>query len=445
MDVMKVKFGKYEAYKDSGAKWIGEIPVHWKTVKFKLLAKSQKGRLPKNIVSTNDNCLFPYMSMEYLRGGQANQWVKDKNMLVVEANEILLLWDGSNSGEFIKSRKGIISSTVAHITTKGINSSYAWYYFKKLEVKLRENTIGMGIPHVNGSELNNSLISVPPLPEQTAIAAFLDEKTAKIDQAIAQKEQLIALLKERKQILIQELVTGKKVWSEKQQKWIDSRTSSEVEMVDSGVEWIGEIPKGWEVNTLNYVINAIGDVDHYMPPTTETGIPYLMTGDLNEIASEIDFNNCKKVSLRAYTNLIKKIKTSNGDVILARYATIGTATFVNIDLDFLVSYSCVTIKPKHSKLLGFYLFYYIKSFAFEIEIKNRINTNTQGNVGISDLKKMKIALPSVADQQLILEKLQEENDKISRSITLQQTQISKLKEYKSVLIDSAVTGKIKVC
>src|SRR5690606_28787091 len=94
-------------------------------------------------------------------------------------------------------------------------------------------------------ELN---IVFPPLPIQTAIAAFLDDKTRKIDAAIAQKGKMIELLKERKKIIIQDLVTGKKVWNEEQNAWTEP-----VEVKDSGVEWIGEIPEDWEVVPLKYI------------------------------------------------------------------------------------------------------------------------------------------------------------------------------------------------
>src|SRR5690606_16795049 len=147
--------------------------------------------------------------------------------------------------------------TVAHIIFKDIDKNFAWYHSKVLEIELRNNTIGMGIPHVNGRVLNNSIVVLPPLPEQTAIANFLDDKTVKIDQAIGIKEQQIALLKERKQILIHKAVTR------------GVRPLSEAEMKDSGVEWIGEIPEHWEVKKLKYILN-----DKLKYGANESGIEY---------------------------------------------------------------------------------------------------------------------------------------------------------------------------
>jgi len=195
--------------KDSGVEWIGEIPAHWEVKRFKIIAKANKGKLPNKIVSNTDNTLPPYMSMEYLRGGIENQWVLDKDAIVINSDETLLLWDGSNSGEFIKSRKGVISSTVAHIVFKGINENYAWYHSKVLERELRGNTIGMGIPHVNGKFLNNLSVLLPPLSEQKEISEYIETASQKIETAIGLKQQEIAKLKEYKSSLINGVVTGK--------------------------------------------------------------------------------------------------------------------------------------------------------------------------------------------------------------------------------------------
>ena len=153
---------------------------------------------------------------------------------------------------------------------------------------------------------------------------------------ISEKQNFIKLLEEKRQALISHVVT----------KGLDDS----VEMKDSGIEWIGNIPSTWTISKLGFNLEAIGDVDHYMPDSIESGVPYIMTGDLMESASDIKFDSCKQVSQKDYVKLSKKIRTSKGDVIMARYATIGTVAYVDIDKEFLVSYSCVTIKPKKSIL-----------------------------------------------------------------------------------------------
>ncbi|WMX17025.1 restriction endonuclease subunit S [Aureispira sp. CCB-E] len=203
---------------------------------------------------------------------------------------------------------------------------------------------------------------------------------------------------------------------------------------------VGLIPVDWEVFVLSDVLNGIADVDHYMPQSRKDGIPYVMTGNLKELASNINFNDCKKISADDYKRLSKKIKNLKGDVILARYATIGTVSYVDIDFDFVVSYSCVTVKSNPSKLLGMFLFYYFKSSVFEIEVKNKVNANTQSNVGIGDLNTMKIALPTLQEQDIIVKALSD----VDALIHSLETLIAKKKAIKQGAMQELLTGKTRL-
>lgn len=208
---------------------------------------------------------------------------------------------------------------------------------------------------------------------------------------------------------------------------------------DSGVQWLGEIPSHWQVKKLNYVINAIGDVDHYMPESQDVGIPYVMTGDLKELVSQIDLKSCKQVGYDDYVKLSKKIKSQKGDLILARYATIGTVSYVDVDIELLFSYSCVTIKANYEKLLGLYLFHYFKSKTFFEEVQIQINANTQANVGIENLKKVKIVIPPLDEQKIIADFLDKRLAQVDSLITKQETLLEKLAEQRVALISHAVT------
>lgn len=288
---------------------------------------------------------------------------------------------------------------------------------------------------LNLGPLADTFIVTPTFEEQQKIAHFLDHETAKIDTLIEQQQQLIQLLKEKRQAVISHAVT----------KGLSSLNGGpNAPMKDSGVEWLGEVPANWVVSNLDFALIGIGDVDHYMPKSVDTGIPYVMTGDLKEFASNINFEGCKQISLSDYTALSKKIKCTKGDVIMARYATIGTVSYVDIDMNFVVSYSCVTIKPNLSKVIGLYLYYYFKSDAFLQGIQSQINTNTQGNVGISDLKKIKIAIPPLPEQGVIIQYLQSKIDHFDYLSDKCETSIQLAQERRTALISAAVTGKIDV-
>jgi len=338
----------------------------------------------------------------------------------------------------ISNYDGVTSPDYRVFSVRDKHSFYSRYYLYLLQDGYKQRRffhLGQGSAHLGRWRLpteafNEIVYPCPSLTEQIHIASFLDHETAKIDNLIEKQQQLIELLKEKRQAVISHAVT----------KGLNPDTP----MKDSGVEWLGEVPEHWRINSLNHVLAAIGDVDHYMPQSVDDGIPYVMTGDLTEFVSGIEFSKCKQVNLRDYLKLSKKIKTCLGDVIMARYATIGTVSYVDIDKVFLVSYSCVTIKPNLSKVLGLYLYYYFKSNSFLQGIQYQVNTNTQGNVGINDLSKMKIVLPSIKEQEEIIAHLQMNLEQLDDLSTKSTQAINLIQERRTALISAAVTGKIDV-
>src|SRR5680860_369546 len=169
----------------------------------------------------------------------------DNNVIVTKSDQILVLWDGSNAGEFHKSKNGILSSTMALISPKNSENNFNWFFFKSFERLLKENCNGMGIPHVDGYFFRNSKILGPSIKEQTQIANYLDRKTQQIDALIEKKERLIALLEEERIAIINQAVT----------KGLDPN----VKMKDSGIDWLGEIPEHWKIKKLKYVCNLINE------------------------------------------------------------------------------------------------------------------------------------------------------------------------------------------
>jgi type I restriction enzyme S subunit len=232
---------QYNTYKDSGVEWIGEIPIHWSFVKLKYEYNIQKGKLPNEVFEESSEHLIPYLSMEFLRDKGEPKYVKQTGGVLINEGDLLILWDGSNSGEILKGKRGILSSTTGVLKKTGIqiNENYSFYILKCIEPEIRNNTVGMGIPHVDGDFIRSLSLLTPPLHEQEQIVAYLDEKTSQIDRLVQAKERKIALLKEYRSSLISRVVT----------KGLDPN----VKMKDSGVEWIGEIPEGWNTSKLKFI------------------------------------------------------------------------------------------------------------------------------------------------------------------------------------------------
>ena len=279
-------------------------------------------------------------------------------------------------------------------------------------------------------EMKKILIVAPSPDEQQAIADYLDKTCSKIDKIIAEAKASIDEYKELKQSVIFEAVT----------KGLDKN----VKMKDSGIEWIGEIPVSWDCEKMRYIVNDIGDIDHYMPESVGHGIAYLMTGDLSDKVSNINFEKCKKVSYEDYKRLSKKIKAEIGDIIFARYASIGIVCYVDVDKNFLVSYSCVVIKLKHDIINSLYVKYYLQSKAFKEEVLRLANSNVQMNVGKESLLQAKITVPSLYEQEKIVNFLDKRTAEIDSLIAEKESLINDLEAYKKSLIYEVVTGKRRV-
>ena len=273
-------------------------------------------------------------------------------------------------------------------------------------------------------------ILAPSVPEQERIAAFLDAECAEIDAVLEKTRASIEEYKKLKQAVITQAVT--------------KGIRGDRPMKDSGIEWIGDIPKEWGLRKIFRAINKVGDIDHYMPDSVDDGLPYLMTGDLQEKLSDVNLEYCKKVSVHDYEMLSTKIKVDKGDVIFARYATIGTVCFVDTEDTILVSYACLVIKPNPILLYGDFLFYYLKSTAFLEEIQQYIKANTQANVGLDSVSKAKIVLPSIQEQQEIVDCLQDKCKEIDILIAKKQQYLTEIESYKKSLIYEYVTGKKEV-
>lgn len=432
---------KYDTYEDSGIEWIGKIPQNWNVRKlFGLLKSIGSGTTPKGNDSYYDGDI-PWLNTGDLTDSYVNiigKTVTDIAMTECSAlklfdkNSVVIAMYGATIGKL-----GIITfptttnqACCVMSCSKSLYNKYLFYVLYSARDYILTLSYGAGQPNISQETMKSFKLCCPDVVEQQKIADYLDKKCGEIDRVIETKKLVIEKLKEYKQSIITEAVT----------KGLDKS----IPLKDSNIEWIGKIPQHWEIIKLKKTISLIADIDHYMPDTTDTGYSYLMTGDLKDIASKIDFENCKHISDSDYKDLSKKIHPVLDDVIFARYATIGTVCYVDIQKDFLVSYSCLTIRPNSEKLFGKFLYYYLISDTFKIEVSQYINSNTQSNVGLDSLQKVYMVLPNKTEQQQIAEYLDKKCSEIDKAIADKEQIIEKFTEYKKSLIYECVTGKKRV-
>ncbi|MCX7786050.1 MAG: restriction endonuclease subunit S, partial [candidate division WOR-3 bacterium] len=164
-----------------------KYPQNWTAIRLRALVRYYKGKLPYEIIEYQEENSLPYLSAEYLRNGIAEKFVKSfEDTIIVNDNDIVLLWDGSNAGEFFLGKRGVLSSTMVKIELNDnrVHHQFLFYSLKQKEKFLQNQTKGTGIPHVEKNVFENLQIPLPPLSEQKKIAEVLstvDEAIAKVD------------------------------------------------------------------------------------------------------------------------------------------------------------------------------------------------------------------------------------------------------------------------
>jgi len=402
--------------------------------KLKYIVSVQKGKVPKKMSLTDTGNLPIYLAMDYLRNEPKHiSFVPDFDKCVlVDNNEILLLWDGSNAGEFMWSKQGVLSSTMAVINTKtDINKSFLFYQFKEFERYLKDITVGMGIPHVNPQEFFNHSFYIPAPEEQTAIANYLDQKTAEIDELISQKEQLLELYEEEKTAIINQAVT--------------KGVNPVVKLKDSDIDWLGEIPEHWEVKKLKYLANANpSNIDKKSKDGEDKVLlcNYVDVYKNDFINSELDF-----MKATASESQIEKFILEKGDVIATKDSEtpddIGNPALVIEDFENVVcGYHLTHIKPIN--INGDFLFRFIQTQFIKSYFEVSANGVTRYGLGVDKFNSALILCPPEEEQIAIVQFIETEISQINTKAEKTKKLIELLGEYKQSLISEVVTGKVKV-
>lgn len=433
----KNTFRKYSEYKDSGVDWLGEVPEGWEILpglSFILEGKDKNKGMKRNTILSLSYGNIRIKGEDELTGLVPESF--ETYQLVNKGDLIFRPTDLQNDKVSLRSSisnyEGIITSAYLNLRfkTKAFPKFYH-YLFRAIDNNKVIYGLGSGLrQNISYLDFRRLLFPFPKKAEQIAIANFLDKKTTKIDQAIAQKEKMITLLKERKQIIIQNAVT----------KGLDPN----VKMKDSGVEWIGEIPEHWEVKRLGNITKVIDpQPDHRAPKIDENGLPYIGIRDINDNGS-LNVNTARMVEIKAVVKQEKAFKLEDGDLLYGKVGTLGNPKRLKLAGQRVALSATLVIVKTPKEELSRYLKFALDSQLLYSQIETIITGATRPALGIQQIRKFIIVVPPLCDLKMFNEMLESRISIVDNSISLQQTQIEKLKEYKATMIDSAVTGKIKV-
>lgn len=428
--------------KDSGIEWIGEIPKDWslKKGRYLFVQRNDRGN-DENLQLLSPSQKFGVIPQSLLEDLTTQTTVKLKEntdlstLKTVHKGDFCISLRSFQGGFEYSEYEGVVSPAYQIFYKKeDLVNTYYKYIFKDSSFISKMNSYTMSLrdgKNISYFDFGNTYLPLPTVCEQQQIADYLDTQCSEIDATAEDIQKEISLLEDYKKSVITEAVT--------------KGLNPDAEMKDSGIAWIGDIPKDWDLLKIGYVTKEISDIDHYMPSDSDDidKVPYVMIGDLKENISQIDFESCKYISKKVYRALSIKSKPEKENVIFARYATIGTVCFVDSEKQLLVSYACLTVKA-NELIKGRFLFYYFKSNAFLGEVSQYVKSNTQGNIGKESLIRAKIVVPKLKEQTQIISYLDSKCSEIDAIIADKKRQRGILAEYKKSLIYEYVTGKKEV-
>lgn len=431
---------RYSEYKDSGIKWLGEIPSHWEVMPIKHSYKFTVGWTPP----TGRNDLFEGNN---LWANISDLGKKEINNTANRISDSAVRLSGrsmSPKGSLLYSFKlsvGTVSFCGADMYTneaiatflKGKNSLEYLYYAAPIFIIKNANTNIYGAPILNQDLIKNALVLLPPRTEQDAIVRYLDAATSKIDKAIAMQQKMIDLLNERKQIIIQNAVT----------KGLDEN----VEMKDSNCKFLGKIPSTWEVCKTLYVLSMpITDGPHTTPQLYDDGIPFVSAEAVSCGNGYIDFSHIRGyISDSFYNECCKKYIPQRDDIYMIKSgATTGRVAIVNTDVKFTIWSPLAVFRVNKKKVLPYFLYYSLQSSYYQLQVQDKWSFGTQQNVGMRMLEKLILCYPSIEEQTKIVAFIKKNVDNFDSAISNCQRQITLLQERKQIIINEVVTGKVKV-
>lgn len=413
---------RYDEYKDSGVEWIGEVPRHWEVVRTRYLCNLCTGN--KDTINRVDDGKFPF----YVRSPK----VERINTYSFDGEAILMAGDGVGAGKVFHYANGKFDYHQRvynfHNFKKVIGKFFYYYITNNFRYIIEEGGAKNTVDSVRLYMIQNFLITVPPKEEQREIVFYLDKKCSEIDNVISAQQKRIALLQELKQSVITHAVT--------------KGLNPNVEMKDSGVEWIGKIPASWDVVHLKRILREHMQYGANEPAESDdTTYPrYIRITDITangELRPET-FKSLEPSKAKDY--LLDK-----GDVLFARSgATVGKTFLFNADIKACYAGYLIKASCDKRRMLPEYLYYYTQSGAYECWKNSVFIQSIIQNIGADKYQMMYIPVPSKDEQKQIVEYTMRKSQIFDAAISKAQHQVELLQEYKQSLITEVVTGKRKV-
>lgn len=430
---LKKEYKPYPEYKDSGVEWLGQVPQEWSLdILQHLFYKIKRtGHEGEEILSVyRDRGVIIKSS----RDDNHNKASDDLSLYqLVQPGDLAInkmkAWQGSVA---VSAHRGIVSPAYFVFRALTNNDSSFLHYLLRSSVYIKQYERHSGGVRNNQWDLSYEqfrklTVSLPPIKDQKRIAAYINNKTAFIDQIIEKKQELIKLLQEKRAAIITKVVT--------------KGLNPNVELVESGVEWAAKLPKHWSIQKLKYHTDIQEGPGILGNDFRDEGVPLLRIRNLK--GPEVDIRGCNFVEPKMVDKKWSQFRLEKGDLLISGSASSGVVSEVGECAVGAIPYTgLIKLTPKGINH-GF-LKIVLGSPYFNEQIDLQKTGTAMQHFGPTHLKKVTIALPSEGEQLEISRYLEQRTSEITGIIKEIENTIKLTKEFKSSLISHAVTGKIKI-
>ena len=437
----------YPAYRESGVEWLGEVPDGWSISTLKHIVSTPITDGPHETPQFLDKGV-PFVSAEAVSSGRINfdsirghispeDHAKYSLKYVPKRHDIFMIKSGATTGvtaivetdvEFnIWSPLAVVRCGPKAHPYFVLNFMRSQNFFEAVQLGWSFGTqqnIGMGV-------IENLNICLPPLSEQTAIAAFLDRETAKIDALVAEQRRLIDLLREKRQAVISHAVTR--------------GLNPAAPLKPSGIDWLGDVPEGWEVgrlkNDLQFLTSGSrGWADHY----ADDGALFIRIGNLPREGIELDHSDIQRVAVPEGAEG-ERTRVQSGDVLFSITAYLGSVAIVPSGLEMAyVSQHVALARLAQKRMLPDWVGYVTLSIVGKTYLQEQGYGGTKVQLSLDDVANLIVPLPPLDEQQQIVVFLYAALAKFDTLTATADSAIALLQERRAALISAAVTGKIDV-
>lgn len=440
------KYPHYAEYKDSNIEWLERVPKHWDIKKLKTFAlvfpsnvdkKSKEGEVPVKLCNYTDVYYNDRItnSIEFMTATATSEQILK---FLLKAGDTLITKDSEDPDDIAipsyvpEDIEGVICGYhLAIVRPHNFkNGSYIKRVFESHYAKAYFSTRANGLTRygLGTYALANVYFPIPPISEAQAIANFLDHETAKIDTLIEKQQQLIKLLKEKRQAVISHAVT--------------KGLNPNAPMRDSGVEWLGEVPAHWIVGRYKFCTNrvVVGIAEAATHAYADTGIPIIRSTNIRE--EGLDTSGMLFIKEEFAEKNDSKYLYAN-DVITVRTGYPGISAVIPQDLDRSQCFTNLVASPRKNMVSEF-LAEYLNSHTGKSYFDLLGWGSAQKNISVPILQNVPIAYPDEDEQAIIVKFVKEQRNRYTHLVEKAELQIQLLQERRTALISAAVTGKIDV-